>query len=396
MLFRYLAAAATPLSPIEVLGCVFETETRSQTNSLQTTLSQYLDTSHVYTYESLMRTTYACLAELRQHSAKKKIIIPRYLCPSFTHGILAAGLEIVYCDLDPDTLNIDLVSLKKINTKDVLALLCPNLFGLCNPMDKLQAYCSRHGITLIEGADYTLGAEFNHQKLGTFGDYTILNFQEGKALPIGGGAVTTNHSFPTKASDNKRPQRPANWPIMLAYSVLTHPFPYAMLTHGLNLLGIDKKKLSMEDTIRQTHSETDFQWSDENLRALSTFQSRLGTKVLSHLSTTTQARLENALIIEANLAYSSKVSIIPRHPKLNAPHYLRYPVLVKKPRKREQHLAELAQAGIEASPMYSEHGMSIDKREYPGAYQVAISILTLPCHPYVTKSDITTMTALLT
>ena len=72
---------------------------------------------------------------------------------------------------------------------------------------------------------------------------------------------------------------------------------------------------------------------------------------------------------------------------VNKIHYIRFPVRVTGG-KRDTLLSSLLEKGIEASPMYVEHGMSIDSAIFPGAAKVADELLTLPCHPFMNQGDI--------
>lgn len=386
---RLVPAAITPVEISDIKLATVKALTASNNDLLgqfRSELARYFSGKQAYTFTSFMRATYACLASLKKlHPKRKFVILPRYSCPSFAHAVLASGLTIRYCDMNPDTLSINMDSLNKALGNDVLAVIVSNLFGLSNPIDEICKKCKAKKISVLEGADYGIGSVYKGKKLGSYGDFTILNFQEGKALPIGGGAIVERRGKTmVEWEDAKRKTASAtSYLRMAAFSVFSKPLAYGILINTFNLLRLNRKSLSMEDTIRKTKSEFDFEFNkDEYVGALSTFQAALGLIILSRLEKDLATRLGNATKLEKSLRKNQKIK---RLPGLNKIHYIRYPIIIN---SRGRYIKKLAEVGIEASPMYIEHGMTIDKKEFPGAFKISQELLTLPCHPYMQASDI--------
>ena len=383
---RFLPAAITPVrfadvarAAVAVKGGLPEFESR---------LASYFRRKNAYTFSSLMRTTYACFVALSVGSKRRKVVLPRYSCPSFAHGVLAAGLEIEYCDVDPTTLSIDIESLSRIALDDVLAVVCANLFGLTSAVDQIIERCHPKGALVIEGVDYGIGTEYRGRRIGTWGDVAILNFQEGKALPVGGGAVVSDLPAFSGLFSGVRQSMSPNFLTMTAFSIFSHPTMYSLLMGTMNLLGINRKTLSMEDTIRKTKAEMDFTFNPSSYhKAISAFQGRLGCMLLDRLEDDLRRRRSNANALTAAILEIPGVTVIREIAGVNKVHFIRLPTLIAHG-KRNQVLAELLNAGIEASPMYVEHGLRIDGRQFPGAARIATELMTLPCHPYVTRNDI--------
>lgn len=62
-------------------------------------------------------------------------------------------------------------------------------------MDRVMAICERYGLFLIEDCAHTMGATWNGQKSGTFGDVACFSMQTYKHINSGeGGFLTTRHS----------------------------------------------------------------------------------------------------------------------------------------------------------------------------------------------------------
>lgn len=384
MNMRYIPAAVTPVTWKDLYGALFG---KGSIRVFENALAKYFGAEDAQTFQSLMRTNYVCFSELKKISSRRKVLLPRYSCPSFAHGILAAGLEIEYCDVVPATLCLDLRDLKKKKGDEILAVVCANLFGFTSDVRKIADYCDIHGIYLIEGVDYGIGTELSGRKIGTFGDICILNFQEGKAVPIGGGALVYNNKklVPKKKYEPGK----SNCIKMFLYSVVSRPFFYNIFRVIIKKLNINTKKFSMEDTIRETKSEYDFQFDAcEKICCLSDFQGRLGLRLLGRLEKDMNRRRRNAkLYTRLFKNRNNDVKMIRPIEGISKIHYIRYPILVDVSR-RDLIVEKLLAHKIEGSPMYVEHGMQIDPQAYPGAFEVMNRLITLPCHPYMKTKDV--------
>jgi len=390
-LMSFVPAAMTPIQFEDIYHALAQHIGNKGLNEFEQATSSYLGVKRAYSFTSFMRAIYACLISLRKIDARQDVIIPRYSCPTFAHAILASDLKIEYCDVSPATLSFDMNYLYKMNLQNVLAIICVNHFGLPNPMDEVAALCKRNNIYLIEDLGYALGTEYKNKKLGTFGDFGILNFQEGKAIPIGGGMVTTNHrDIMDDFNTSSRVKQEANILTMLGYKFLSNPPAYFLFTRINKLLNYDvRRRFSMEDTMRHTASEYDYTFSSNaTLKSISNFQGALGCSILSNMDKHMKIREKNASILEAELRTFKSIGIIQKAPGTSRVHYIRYPILVRGKGLRSQIVTELLNKGIEASPMYSEYSVSIDANEFPGAEKVLSGILTLPCHPGISGEDL--------
>ena len=385
---RLQPAAATPIE----LKTIFQAwiDRYESVRKFNLAAAQRIGASSSIALSSLMRNTFVAVDSVKRRLPPgTSIILPRYSCPSFVHGIRASGMPYRYCDMDPATLRVEYGHLDAASDSTVGALLIPNLFGLSSDMGAISEYCRHSGWLLIEGADYTLGGTFAGQPLGSFGDVTILNFQEGKALPIGGGMALSKSQGAFEPAEPLSPTSNLTGLLRsVAYAILIRPGPYGAFHALLNWLGISKKRFSMEDTIRHTRSETDFTQPEEGLlQSISDFQASLGLRLLQRLDEDVCSRSALALKLETVLRDIPAIQLIPRHAALEKCHYIRYPILVRNGR-RDALAAFVTSNGFEASAMYVEHGMNIDGQQFPGASRICDELLTLPCHLFMTDEDI--------
>ena len=106
------------------------------------------------------------------------------------------GARPIFCDIDPDTFNMDPNSVEDVWTGDVRALIPVHLFGQCADLDPLLDIAARHDAVLIEDAAQALGARYRTRSgderhagtLGTVGCYSFFptknlgGFGDGGAL----------------------------------------------------------------------------------------------------------------------------------------------------------------------------------------------------------------------
>ena len=389
---RFVPAAMTPIRFRDLSYGLTQYMKKDALIRFEDAIKSFLKVGNSCTSTSFMKAIHACLNTLKKIDGRREVVLPRYSCPSFVHAVLESGLKIRYCDIDPTTLSIDIDSVDEMNLQNVLAIICVNHFGFANPMDKIMDLCGRNDIYLIEDLGYGLGTEFRGGRLGSFGDFSVLNFQEGKAIPVGGGMVTTDHEgIMDDVTGAHRIGGLKKAPLMFGYKFLSNPHTYFLFMKTSELLKYDiRKRFSMEGTMRHTNNEYDYTSNPNNpLESMSNFQGALGLSILSNMDEHMKVRGKNTSILETELSSLENIDVIQKEPGTGRVHRVRYPILVKKG-LRKQVLAELLKHGIEASPMYSEYGMDVDADRFPGAEMVSREILTLPCHPGVNEEDLKT------
>lgn len=102
----------------------------------------------------------------------------------------AAGLTVVFADVDPRTFNIDPASIERMITDKTRAIVPTHLYGLACDMDAILAIASRHNLIVLEDCAHSLGATYKGRPVGTFGSGALFSFQTLKPLNCyGGGAA---------------------------------------------------------------------------------------------------------------------------------------------------------------------------------------------------------------
>ncbi len=127
-----------------------------------------------------------------------KVITTPYTFFSTASSISRLGATPVFVDIHPRTYNIDpdLLEelLKRRSSSRVKGIIPVHLFGQCSSMARIKRLVRGRGITVVEDAAQSIGAEFKGAGAGTLGDMGCFSFYPTKNLGCfgDGGMVTTN------------------------------------------------------------------------------------------------------------------------------------------------------------------------------------------------------------
>lgn len=123
-----------------------------------------------------------------------EIIISSYSCPSVLNCVLLMGATPVMCGVD-DMGIMTMANIEKATSEKTKAIVVNHHGGYENDIVRLASYCKSEGICLIEDCATAYGSMLNNRRLGTFGTFAILSFNDKKDLCSGeGGALIVNDS----------------------------------------------------------------------------------------------------------------------------------------------------------------------------------------------------------
>ena len=115
--------------------------------------------------------------------------------PTTVNPILQFGAVPVFVDVDLATHNIDASLIEAAITPKTKAIMLAHSLGNPFNLDVVTALCKKHQLWLVEDCCDALGATYNGQMVGTFGDIATLSFYPAHHITMGeGGAVFTNNA----------------------------------------------------------------------------------------------------------------------------------------------------------------------------------------------------------
>lgn len=125
-----------------------------------------------------------------------KVLTVSFTSPFTSLAILEEGAIPVFCDIDDETLTIDLADAQKKVDKDTKAIICVHIYGNLCDMIELEKFARKHKLKIIEDACQAHGSYYMDKHAGTFGDAGAFSFYPTKNLGAmgDGGAVITNNA----------------------------------------------------------------------------------------------------------------------------------------------------------------------------------------------------------
>jgi perosamine synthetase len=123
-----------------------------------------------------------------------EVIVPDFTMAASATAVLLAGADVVFCDIEPQTLCLDLEMAARLISSRTKAVMVVSLNGRApRGLADFAAACRRRGIRVIEDAAQSIGSFQDGRHLGTFGDCGCFSFSSQKLVTTGqGGAVVTS------------------------------------------------------------------------------------------------------------------------------------------------------------------------------------------------------------
>ncbi len=113
--------------------------------------------------------------------------------PTTVNPIFQNRLVPVFVDVILPTYEIDVTKLEEARSEKTRAVMIAHTLGNVFNAGAVSEFCKRYNLWLVEDCCDALGATYNGQKVGTFGDIATVSFYPAHHITMGeGGAVLTN------------------------------------------------------------------------------------------------------------------------------------------------------------------------------------------------------------
>ena len=277
-----------------------------------------------------------------------EVITPTFTFIATAEVVALLGLTPVVVDVDWETMNMDIESLRRAITPRTKAIVPVHLFGQCANMEAILEIAKAHHLFVVEDACQAIGARYTFangetKQAGTMGDVGCTSFFPSKNLGCygDGGAIFTN--------DDDLAARMR-----------------AIANHGM--------------VVRYHHDEVGV-----NSR-LDSIQAAVLDAKLPHLDEYIASRQRAAAYYDQAFAGCEKL-LIPGHEPHSTHVYHQYTLRVVGA-DRDQLRAQLAEKGIPAMIYYPiplhQQKAYLDPRykdgDFPVAERLAACVLSLPMH----------------
>jgi dTDP-4-amino-4,6-dideoxygalactose transaminase len=272
-----------------------------------------------------------------------------------SEAIKMAGAQVVFVDINPVTMNIDVERIEEKITSKTKAIIPVHLYGQPADMTALRAIAQKHGLRIVGDAAQAHGALYHGKPIATLADITCYSFYPGKNLGAYGdaGALVTDNAEWTAAAR------------MLANHGRTKKYDHDLEGVNSRLDGLQAAVLNVK---------------------------------LRHLEGWTERRQANAYLY--NDALAGLGLITPREmDDVRAVYHL---YVVRVPNGRREKLQEhLKAAGIDTGIHYpialpylnAYRHMGHTERDFPVSLMASQEILSLPMFPELTEEQIDAIAA---
>lgn len=284
--------------------------------------------------------------------------------------IVVRGATPVFADVDENSQNLTVESIKKVVTEKTKAIIAVHLAGWPCDIEAMMSFAEERNIKVIEDCAQAHGATLNGKQVGSMGHVAAFSFCQDKIITTGGegGMVTTNNE--------------ALWSKMWSYK-----------DHGK----------SWDAVYRRDHPQG-FRWLHDSFGTnwrMTEMQAVLGRYQLKKLANWTQKRQHNAdRIWRAAREYPAlRVPEVPDH--IGHAAYKCYvfvrPEFLKQGWSRDRIMSEINHQGVpcfsgSCSEVYLEKAFDGieygDVRDLPTAKMLGETSLMFLVHPTLTDDEV--------
>jgi len=324
-------------------------------DEFQKQLEKYLKVKHVIPCGNGTDALQAALMALHLQPGDEVITTPFTFIATAEVAMLLK-LKVVFVDVEPTTFNIDVNLIEEKITPKTKAIIPVHLFGQCCNMEKIMELAEKYDIAVIEDACQSIGAQYSFsdgtvKQSGTIGTIGCTSFFPSKNLGCfgDGGALFTNDDLLAKKLR-------------------------AITNHGMS-------KRYYHDVIGM------------NSR-LDSIQAAILSVKLKHLDEYIEARQNAATIYTMFLSNNSKIATPVK--ALYSTHVYHQYTLRLQDVDRDKLRDKLNENGIPSMvyypiPLHLQKVFSFcgwKKGDFPIAESLSDSVLSLPMHTELTRSQI--------
>lgn len=166
---------------------------------LEAELCTYLGVEHISVFNN---GTNALLTALQALKINGEVITTPYSFVATAHSILWNGIQPVFVDVDPETLNLDPRKIEAAITDKTTAIMPVHCYGNPCDVDAIQAIADKHHLKVIYDAAHAFGVKDAKGSILNYGDLSVLSFHATKVFnTFEGGAIVSPDAATKKYID---------------------------------------------------------------------------------------------------------------------------------------------------------------------------------------------------
>ena len=155
--------------------------------------ANYCNTSYAVALSNGSVALELALRSLGVGPGDEVIVTPRTFVATVS-SIVLVGATPVFVDIERNSQNISIESIKPAITDKTSAIICVHLAGWACEMDSIMELADSYGIFVIEDCAQAHGARYKGHPVGSIGNVGTWSFCQDKIMSTGGegGMITTN------------------------------------------------------------------------------------------------------------------------------------------------------------------------------------------------------------
>lgn len=332
-----------------------------------------------------------------------EVLVQGYTCVVVANAILYLGATPIYADINKETFNVDLNSLKERITERTKVIICQNTYGLSSNLEQIEQIAKEYGekyghtIYTLEDCTHGFGGTYHGKSNGASCDASFFSTQWSKPFTtgVGGFSVVHHPEIREKVRANQADLVQPGWKevveLKLMYFIRQYVindftyWPMIRLYRWMSRHNLVVGSSSGEEIVG-------IEMPQGYLKAQSAVQMSKGIKSVKKLEKVNRLRRENALAYTEFLKKHGKNHV---DESLHADHiFIRYPLLVRDRevfRKRAEDAKVILGEWFEA-PIYPADASlatwKVDPDTLPVAMEVCDQMVNLPTDENNTKKVI--------
>ena len=273
-------------------------------------------------------------------------------------AISATGAKPIPCEIEPDTITIDVNDAKKRLTKKTKAIMPIYYASGMGALDKVYEFAEENGLRVVEDAPHAFGGYYKGKKVGSFGDIACFSFDGIKNITSGEGGL-----------------------------VVTDDETVLQMVRDARLLGVEKDTEKRFKGDRSLVFDVKYQgWRYH----MSNIMAAIGIEQLKRFPEFAALRKQLVKRYCTNLESNNSIGLLKHDWDSIVPHIF---VIKLRTGHRDEIKEELLKYGIQAGVHYlPNHFLSLYKPNItlplPVTEEIYPKLLTLPLHPDLKESDI--------
>ncbi len=150
-------------------------------------LADYLGVKYVSLFTN---GTLALVTALQSLRITGEVITTPYSFVATTHALHWNGIKPVFCDIEPNTTNLDVKKIESLITPKTTAILPVHIYGNPCNVKRIQDIADTYGLKVIYDAAHSFGVKINGDSILNYGDLSVLSFHATKVFTtFEGGAI---------------------------------------------------------------------------------------------------------------------------------------------------------------------------------------------------------------